>query len=94
MSPEEKLANIRQQIDTIDEQILQLLDKRFDLGDEVGAIKREMNVPIFDEKRDNEVIAHAMNTTRHPELRELVQKIYKDIVAQFHWQQVPKNKPL
>lgn len=48
------MQNIRQQIDKIDNEILDLFTKRFLLVKEIGTIKKQNNIPIQDKKREAE----------------------------------------
>jgi len=65
----EKLHELRKRIDEIDEQIIKLLEERVRIAKEIGAIKRELNLPIRDEKREEEVFRRA------GKFREVFEKI-------------------
>ncbi|AWR97648.1 chorismate mutase [Acidianus sulfidivorans JP7] len=49
------LDNLRKQIEEIDEQIIKLIISRFELVKKVGEFKRNKNLPVTDEKREEEV---------------------------------------
>lgn len=55
----ERLHELRKEIDEIDEQIIELLEERVRVAKEIGEIKRELNLPIRDEKREEEVLKKA-----------------------------------
>lgn len=55
----ERLHELRKEIDEIDEQIIKLLEERLRIAKEIGEIKRELNLPIRDEKREEEVLKKA-----------------------------------
>ncbi len=65
----EKLHELRKRIDEIDEQIIRLLEERVRIAKEIGAIKRELNLPIRDEEREEEVLKKA------GKFREVFEKI-------------------
>ena len=50
------IEEMRAQIDSIDRQIVALLNQRFDVVKAVGQWKKENNVPIMNAKREEEVI--------------------------------------
>lgn len=50
------LGNIRQEIDSIDNQILDLFLKRMDLCVNVAKYKKENNLPVFQGKREDEIL--------------------------------------
>lgn len=52
----ENLANLRKQIDEIDNDLLELLSKRMRVSDEIGVYKKEHNMPILQEKRYDEIL--------------------------------------
>ena len=50
------LTEIRKQIDAIDKEIADLFRKRIDLVKQVIAYKKENNLPILDQNRENQMI--------------------------------------
>ncbi|WP_193438446.1 chorismate mutase, partial [Streptococcus suis] len=46
---------IREQINTIDSQLVELLEKRMELVDQVTAYKRATGKPVLDTSRENAV---------------------------------------
>lgn len=52
----ENLAALRGQIDTIDEQLLELLAKRMRISKEIGVYKKEHNMPILQSPRYSEIL--------------------------------------
>lgn len=50
------LTEIRKQIDDIDKEIADLFSKRMDLVKQVIAYKKENNLPILDQNRENQMI--------------------------------------
>lgn len=65
----ERLHELRKEIDKIDKQIIELLEKRVRIAKEIGEIKRELNLPVRDEKREEEVLRRA------GKFREVFEKI-------------------
>jgi len=51
-----RLENLRKQIDKIDKSIISLLAERMKIVKEIGRIKKENNLPVFDKSRWQEVI--------------------------------------
>jgi chorismate mutase-like protein len=50
------LDELREEITAIDEQLVQLFAMRFAIVQEVGEYKKTHNLPIRDEKRENELM--------------------------------------
>ncbi len=51
-----KLNNLRAQIDVADNHLLEVLSKRMKISDEIGKVKKEQNVSVLQTKRWNEIL--------------------------------------
>lgn len=56
MYPKEKIKTLRQKIDDYDDQLLDLLIKRFSVSKEIGVIKTASGLEIGDPNREQEII--------------------------------------
>ena len=56
MDDEKTLVFIREEIDSIDAEIIALLESRFNLTREIGHIKRSLDKALFDESREEEIL--------------------------------------
>lgn len=75
-----KLANLRTQIDVIDHQIIEMLGKRMLKADDIGKIKKENNVAILQVKRWNEILDRMIVEGEQLQLsEEFILRIYKAI---------------
>ena len=52
-----ELSEIRDKIDVIDDQLLELFLQRMALSDEVAAYKNEHHLPILNKRREREILA-------------------------------------
>ena len=50
------LGKLRNNIDKVDDQIFDLILKRFDYVEKIGNIKKEMNMPVDDKAREEIII--------------------------------------
>ena len=75
------LDNIRQEIDTIDQQLLDLLNSRADLVHEVGEIKKKEGLQIYAPEREDALLKRLakMNHGRLPE--KSIRAIYREIMS-------------
>jgi chorismate mutase len=74
------LADWRNEIDEIDNQILQLLAKRIAVVKEVGKFKKNNNIPFFDPERKKKIIETKIKQAEKLGLPELfIRKIYEVI---------------
>ena len=53
---DKRILELRHQIDMLDEEIIQLLKKRMRISKEVGKLKEELDIPVEDKNRENEII--------------------------------------
>ncbi len=75
-----KLNNLRKEIDLIDDQLLQTLAKRLKIVSEIGLYKKELKLPALDKKRWNEVLETRIKLGKKLRLSEkLVKKIFEAI---------------
>ena len=52
------LDELRNDIDRVDEVIVRLLNERARVAVEIGRLKRELNVPIYQPDREKQVLVH------------------------------------
>ena len=76
----EELQELRKEIDRIDKQIVNLIDERMKISLKVGETKKKYNAPIFDPKREKEVIAKKIELLENKELSGLITTVYNDIM--------------
>lgn len=53
------LKKMREQIDSIDSELMDLLKRRYDLSKEIGIYKKQQNIQVLDLKREHEILDKA-----------------------------------
>lgn len=81
MTMDDKLKPLRQQIDAIDKQILELLNQRARVAQEVGHVKAETDAPVFRPEREAQVLRSAAERNPGPMLSPDVQTIFREIMS-------------
>ena len=85
----ENLAELRREIDGIDEQLLELLAKRMRISREIGIYKKEHNMPILQSPRYSEILEKRSNMGEQMELNtDFVKNILKNIHEESVQQQM------
>jgi len=75
-----KLANLRTQIDVIDNSLIDTLGKRMKIADEIGKLKKQKNVAVLQSKRWNEILGKMILEGEQRGLsEEFVLKMFKAI---------------
>jgi chorismate mutase len=86
MTPKEArdaLAERRSQIDTVDRKIVELLNERTRIVEQIGRIKREVAMPIYEPKREDEVFANALGASSGPLPPEALRRIFERIIDEM-----------
>ncbi len=83
----ENLAELRRQIDGIDEQLLELLAKRMRISREIGVYKKEHNMPILQSPRYSEILEKRSDMGQTMDLntdfvKEILKEIHEESVRQ------------
>ena len=72
------IENIRAEIDKTDSELIKIFEKRMSLSAEIAAEKKEKNLPVFDEKREQEILKKIAEKSS-PEYEKYTQELYKKI---------------
>jgi chorismate mutase len=86
MTPKEArnaLAECRGLIDVVDRQIVELLNQRTRIVEQIGQIKSQMQMPIYEPKREDEVFANAIASSVGPLPPEAVKRIFERIIDEM-----------
>lgn len=78
---DDKLKPLREQIDAIDAQILDLLNRRARVAQEVGHVKAETNAPVFRPEREAQVLRKVGDNNPGPLDSGDVQTIFREIMS-------------
>ncbi|MEC5218540.1 chorismate mutase/prephenate dehydratase [Actimicrobium sp. GrIS 1.19] len=76
-----KLKPLREGIDALDAQILDLLNQRARLAQQVGHVKAETNAPVFRPEREVQVLRRAAERNPGPLVAGDVQTIFREIMS-------------
>jgi len=88
---DERLAACRQQIDTLDQRIVELIQERARVVAQVGDIKREAHLPVTVPGREQQVIEKAQELSKGGPLpAEAVGRIYQKLIEEMrNWEAKP-----
>jgi chorismate mutase len=74
------IADWRKKIDEIDQQLVEILNRRAQAAQEIGRLKRQAQMPIYEPDRERIVLAQVQEVNRGPlHHRHLIQ-IYERIM--------------
>ncbi|WDP88254.1 MAG: prephenate dehydratase [Desulfobacter sp.] len=85
------LAPLREEIDRIDARILELINRRLNIGEQVGMVKKQKGSQILDRARERMVVENLFKINQGPANPELIQYIFNVIITATREIQKPKT---
>jgi chorismate mutase-like protein len=77
------LAGCRERIDQVDLRILELLNERTRVVEEIGNIKRSLDLPIYEPKREDQVFRNVIENNPGPLPPDAVKRIFERIIDEM-----------
>jgi len=77
----ERLKQLRDAIDAIDQQLVEKLNERAHLAGEIGRIKHEAGAPVFQPEREAEVVRKVVAASKGPLPDTALEAIYREIMS-------------
>jgi len=79
MSSPDRIVELRNSIDTINGQLLELLNKRASLASEIGKIQAQLGSQIYDPVREGEMLTSLEMSNKGPFSNETIKTLFKEI---------------
>jgi len=73
---DKRILELRQKIDTLDEEIIQLLKKRMGISKEVGKLKEKLDIPVEDMGREQEIIDAVKAEISLGEISDILREVF------------------
>ncbi|HEV2705494.1 MAG TPA: chorismate mutase [Pyrinomonadaceae bacterium] len=77
-----RIEELREEIDTIDAELLRLMNRRALVAVQVGALKSSAGLPIHDPQRERTVLSRACRANDGPLDDDAVSKIFRLIIRE------------
>jgi monofunctional chorismate mutase len=81
------LNQLRNELNTLDAEIIKLLEKRFEVTEQVGAYKKRENMVILQPEREAEILNRIAERLSGSAYAEYILVIYRNIFEQSRSQQ-------
>jgi len=88
----EQLAECRRKIDILDMRLLELLNERTRIVEEIGRIKQHLALPIYEPKREEQVFQNVTSHNPGPLSAEAVKRVFERIIDEMR--NIQKDKML
>ena len=79
----DQLANCRVQIDALDVKIVELLNQRTTIVHEIGRIKRQFSLPVYEPKREDQVFENITGHNTGPLTADALKRIFERIIDEM-----------
>jgi len=76
------IGNLRQAIDVIDENIMDLVNQRLLLAAQIGGLKKQGDIQIVDKQRETEIMDRLLEKNKGPLGNDDLRNIFSAIIAQ------------
>lgn len=74
------LSDWRRRIDEIDKKLVQLLNQRSQCALEIGKLKQQQNLPLYQPEREKEVLQNAEKTNPGPLSDAAIRRLFERII--------------
>ena len=75
------LANLRAEIDRIDKELVDLLNRRSEIAVQIGRIKQAQGMDIWSSSREDEVVSRALEASKGPLPHETLRLIFRELMS-------------
>jgi chorismate mutase len=79
----ERLEDCRVRIDALDRDLLELLNQRTRIVEEIGRIKQELGLPIYEPRREDDVYRNVTAHNGGPLSEEALKRIFERIIDEM-----------
>ena len=74
------ISDWRRRMDEIDKKLVELLNERCKCALEIGHIKQESNIPLYQPAREREVLANAERNNQGPLSNAAIRRLFERII--------------
>jgi chorismate mutase len=74
------MGDWRRRIDELDKKLVELLNERSRCALEIGKLKQEANIPLYQPDRENEVLANAEANNSGPLTDAAIRRLFERII--------------
>ena len=78
-----KLDELRVLIDDVDRRIVELLNERTRVVEDIGRVKRHADLPVYEPKREEQVFANISGANVGPLASEAMKRIFERIIDEM-----------
>jgi chorismate mutase len=80
MNQKKEIEHHRNEIDRIDRQLIELLNRRANHAITIGKIKKELHLPVYDPERETQIIEGLKNFNNGPLTPKAIERLFERII--------------
>ncbi len=77
------IVNYREQIDEVDRRLVKLLNERTRIVEQLGRVKEQLEMPIYEPKREDQVYQNIVDSNDGPLPEEALKRLFERIVDEM-----------
>lgn len=89
---QETVKTLRERVDEVDSELVRLLNERAQLVREMGAYKQEAGIPLFDPKREEEILSKVAEENPGPIYDSSMRDIFELIMHRIRDLEIQHNE--
>jgi chorismate mutase len=74
------LSDLRRRIDEIDKKLVELLSERSNCALEIGKLKHEAKMPLYQPEREKDVLNHVASINKGPLTNAAIRRLFERII--------------
>ncbi len=78
----EEIATWRNEIDRVDDQLIELFNRRAHCAIEIGVVKRRLRLPIDVPEREAQVVARMIGLNEGPLNADAIERLFQAVIAE------------
>lgn len=89
---QETVKTLRERVNEVDHDLVRLLNERAQLVQEMGAYKQEAGIPLFDPKREEEILSKVAEENPGPIYDSSMRDIFELIMHRIRDLEIQRNE--
>lgn len=74
------IDDIRQEIDRLDNELLQIFNRRAELALEIGHLKKELDIPVYDPEREKRIFTKMSAANPGPLDNNAIKRLFERVI--------------
>lgn len=89
---QETIKTLRERVNEVDHELVRLLNERAQIVQEMGAYKQDAGIPLFDPKREEELLSKIAEDNPGPIYDSSMRDIFENIMHRIRDLEIQRNE--